>query len=334
MINTAKLADAEQQAEIATLQRDLAIAKNQLESLTSKCDRLQDDNEDLSQKLLKRAKRDGESTVLMERLNSMRAQLRDMERSRDQAAADAAELRAVMQQYVDQIQTIDAAPDPEEHEALRQELEMVREQARRDLQDLQDQLEEQVNQVQSVDSDNAIETEALRQEHEVLAQSLSDRSNELQNSQHTCQLLEDELEDAHAAIDEMRRQLEQQAEELKQLAAAEEARTDSVEEILAENIDDEDDYEQSVPVLDIKTTNSGFLSKRSLLSIIVGGLIAFTVLEVMNFSAGKGELLQMIMTKQAAAPVPVVQPVQEIEEKVIIPDHSSEESLSGQIRRD
>ncbi len=334
MINTAKLADAEQQAEIATLQRDLAIAKNQLESLTSKCERLQDDNDELSQKLLTRAKRDGESTVLMERLNSMRAQLREMERSRDQAAADAAELRAVMQQYVDQIQTIDAAPDPEEYEALRQELEMVREQARRDLQDLQDQLEEQASQVQTVDSDNVIETEVLRQEHEVLSQSLSDRSNELQNSQHTCQLLEDELEDAHAAIDEMRRQIEQQAEELKQQAAAEETRTESVEEILAENIDDEDDYEQSVPVLDIKASNAGFFSRRPLMSIIVGGVIVLAALEAMTFTSGKGELLQMIIDKQAAAPVPVVQAIQEVEEKIIIPDHSSEESLSGQIRRD
>ena len=238
-----------------------------------------------------------------------------------------------MQQYVDQIQTIDAAPDPEEYEALRQELEMVREQARRDLQDLQNQLEDQASQVQAVDSDNVIETEALRQEHEVLTRSLSDRSNELQNSQHTCQLLEDELEDAHAAIDEMRRQLEQQADELKQLAAAEEAKSESVEEILAENIDDEDDYEQSVPVLDIRASNAGFFSRVSLLSIIFGSVIALAALEAMTFSSGKGELLQMIMNKQAAEPVPADQPEKKVEEQIIIPDHSSEGSLSGQIRR-
>ena len=336
MIDTAKIADAEQQAEIAKLQRELSIAQNQLNSFTQKCERLEKDNDDLSQKLLVKAKRDGESTVLMDRLNNMRTQLRDMERARDQATADTAELRAVMQQYVDQIQTIDAAIDPEEHEALRQELEMVREQARRDLKELQEQLDQQASQAQSVDSDNVIETEALRQEHEVLSRSLSDRTDELQNSQQTCQLLEDELEDAHAEIDELRRQLEKQAEEIKQQAEEQQA-GESVEEILAENISDDDELAQSVPVLDIKAPQTGLFSGRSFMLMLAGVAIAVAALEAISFNTGKGELFQVLMEKDSSQVIQEVSPVTEPEPVVqeeIIPDHSTEDILSGQIRRE
>ena len=57
MIDKAKIADAEQQAEIATLHRDLAMAQSQLRIVRDKLDSLQEDNESLEQRLLKKARR-------------------------------------------------------------------------------------------------------------------------------------------------------------------------------------------------------------------------------------------------------------------------------------
>lgn len=333
MIDTAKIADAEMQAEVATLQRELAIAKNRLESLDRQCQAIEQDNDALNQQLLKRARRDGESNLLMDRLNSLRAQLRDAERSRDQAQTDAAELRAVMQQYVEQIQTLDNAIDPEEHEALRRELEMVRDQARRDVQELQDKLDEQASAPKSVDSDNVIEIEVLRQEHDAISHSLADRETELQQSQQTCQLLEDELEDAHTEIDEMRRQLEVQAEELETLKAEPEPVPESVEEILAENIAQEDEVEQSVPVLDIKQSQSGIFSPKSMPALITGIVVGVLLLEAVSFALGRGELISGLLegSSEAVQTAPAAKPAQQPAPTVAPP---VVDRAAGQISRD
>lgn len=333
MIDTAKIADAEQQAEVATLQRELSIAENQLQSLAVKCEQLQNDNDELSEKFLTKIKRGGESGILTDRLNSLRSQLRDAERSRDQAAADAAELRAVMQQYVDQIQTIDAAIDPQEHESLRQELEIVKEQSRKDLRDLQDQLDKELKQTKGIDSNNVIEIEALRQEHGVIIRSLSDRESELQTSQQTCQLLEDELEDAHTEIDELRRQLEKHTEELDRLTSRDNGTPETVEQILAENIHEDDDIEQSVPIVGIKPSGaSGLFSTRTMMSVIVGACITIGALEFIHFNNGKGELFQSLFNKSVTQAVKQQAPVAVIpEKKVLVPPEK--EALSGQIQR-
>ena len=337
MIDTAKIADAEQQAELATLQRELSIAENQLRRVTDKCEQLLTDNEDLSEKLSTRISRGSESGILTDRLNTLRSQLREAERSRDRAAADAAELRAVMQQYVDQIQTIEAAISPDEHEALKQELKMVREQSRKDLQDLQDQLDEQTNRSTGVDSDSVIEIEALRQEHGVITRSLSDRESELQNSQQTCQLLEDELEDAHTEIDELRRQLEQKAEELDKITSRDEGTSETVEEMLAENIHQDEEIEQAVPpIMGIKPSGgSGLFSMRTLMLLIIGAGIAIGALEAVSFNSGKGELFKRLSGQNATEVIKIPVPVTELPEKnVNTPDHSAKETLSGQIVRD
>ena len=133
MIDIAKIADAEQQAEIATLQRDLAIAQSQLKNLRDKMERLEADNEDLSQRLVKRAKREGESSVLMDRLSNLRVDLREMERARDEAANEVAGLQAMVQAYEERLAGEDDGIDPEEFDSLKEELETLREKSRRDL---------------------------------------------------------------------------------------------------------------------------------------------------------------------------------------------------------
>ncbi len=331
MIDIAKIADAEQQAEIATLQRDLAIAQNQLRNLREKSERLEADNDDLSQRLLKRAKRDGESSVLMDRVNNLRVDLRAMERARDQAANEAAGLQAMVQSYEERLGSEEDVIDPEEFEALKQELERQREQSRKDLQDLQDQLERQSQQVSSsVDSESVLEIEVLRQEHDVLKNSLADRQSELQSSQETCQLLEDELEDAHTEIDELRRQLEQHAAEIERTEKElEKKNAETVAQMLAENMQQEDEIHQSVPVLDIDSA-SVFGSKQKAILLMVGLVLGIVLLEVASFSLGKGELFRYLSRDSS---LPQATESRQKERKLNNPIKQSQEKQSGQIIR-
>jgi len=334
VIDTAKIADAEQQAELATLQRELAIATNQLASLTDKCSRLEEDNDDLSDKLLRRARRDGESTVLMDRLNDMRAQLRNVERARDQAMDEVAQTHGYLQQYEAQIQTVEAAVNVEEVEALRKELAMVKRQSQYDLQVFQEQLnnlEEQSQ--QSIDSDNVIEIEALRQQHDVIARTLSDRESELQASQQTCQLLEDELEDAHKQIDEMRRQLEKHDEAMHHKAEPNLQPSESVEKILAENLNvNELAVEQTIPVVDIQSSK-GLFSGSGMRSMLIGMLLAVAAMEIVSFTTGRGELFSTITaTDNKVAKKSMAGPV--TEKQKTVDKNTSQEKKTGLIVRE
>ena len=73
MIDNAKIADAEKQAVMATLQRDLAIAQNQVRHLSDKCDALQKENDELAENLKKKARREGESSLHKERVSTHRS---------------------------------------------------------------------------------------------------------------------------------------------------------------------------------------------------------------------------------------------------------------------
>lgn len=331
MIDIAKIADAEQQAEIATLQRDLAIAQNQLRNLREKSERLEEDNDDLSQRLLKRAKRDGESSVLMDRVSSLRVDLREMERARDEAANEIAGLQAMVQSYEERLGSEEDVIDPEEFESLKEELETLREKSRKDLQDLQDQLEQQAEQVSSsVDSENVLEIEVLRQEHEVLKNSLADRQSELQSSQETCQLLEDELEDAHTEIDELRRQLEQHAAEIERAEKElEKKNAETVAQMLAENMQQEEEVHQSVPVLDIESA-SVFGGKQKVILLVVGLVLGIVLMEVASFALGKGELFGYL-SRDVSQPQETA--TSNIERKASKPVQPSQEKQSGQIIR-
>ena len=334
MIDIAKIADAEQQAEIATLQRDLAIAQNQLRNLREKSERLEADNEDLSERLMKRAKRDGESSVLMDRVSNLRVDLREMERARDEAANEAAGLQAMVQSLEERLGNEEDAIDPEAFESLKEELETLREKSRKDLQDLQDQLEQQSEQASiSVDSQSVLEVEVLRQEHDVLKSSLADRQSELQSTQQTCQLLEDELEDAHTEIDELRRQLEQHAAEIERTEKElEKKNAETVAEMLADNMQQEEEVHQSVPVLDIDSATV-FGVKQKVTFLVVGLVLGIILLEVASFAMGKGELfgylsrngsqLQKTETVTPKIEPPVSKPVQQ----------QNDDKQSGQIIR-
>ena len=346
MIDIAKIADAEQQAEIATLQRDLAIAQNQLRNLREKGERLEADNEDLSQRLLKRAKRDGESSVLMDRVSNLRIDLREMERARDEAANEVAGLRVMVQSYEERLQSKEDVIDPEAFESLKEELNALREKSRKELQELQDQLEQQSEQASSsVDSESVLEVEVLRQERDVLKNSLADRQSELQSSQQTCQLLEDELEDAHTEIDEMRRQLEQHAAEIERAERElEKKNAETVEEMLVENMAQEDELHQSVPVLDIDSA-SVFGAKQKAILLLVGLVLGIVLMEAASFAMGKGELLSYL-TQDAYQPQETVthkieatetEPPEietpEIDLEVSKPVEQNQDKQSGQIIR-
>ncbi|MBT8440080.1 MAG: hypothetical protein HKP55_11455 [Gammaproteobacteria bacterium] len=333
MIDIAKIADAEQQAEMATLQRDLAIAHNQLGILREKSERLEADNEDLSQRLLKRAKRDGESSMLMDRLSNLRVDLREMERARDEAANEVAGLQAMLQSYEERLGSEDDAIDPEAFESLKEELETLREKSRKDLQGLQDQLDQQSEQVSSnVDSQSVLEIEVLRQEHDVLKSSLADRQSELQSSQQTCQLLEDELEDAHTEIDELRRQLEQHAAEIERAEKElENKNAETVAQMLAENMGQEEELNQSVPVLDIDSA-AVFGGKQKAILLVVGLVLGIVLMEVASFAMGKGELFGYLSRDVSRQQETVTRKI-EPKAKVSKPVEQSQEMQSGQIIR-
>jgi chromosome segregation ATPase len=333
VIDIAKIADAEQQAEMATLQRDLAIAQNQLRNLRDKSERLEADNEDLSQRLLKRAKRDGESSMLMDRLSNLRVDLREMERARDEAANEVAGLQAMVHSYEERLGSEEDAIDTEAFESLKEELETLREKSRRDLQDLQDQLDQQSEQVSSnVDSQSVLEIEVLRQEHDVLKNSLADRQSELQSSQQTCQLLEDELEDAHTEIDELRRQLEQHAAEIERAEKElENKNAETVAEMLAENMKQEEELNQSVPVLGIDSATVFGVKQKAIL-LVMGLVLGIVLMEVTSFAMGKGELfgyLSRDVSRQQETAAQKIEP----KAKVSKPVEQSQEMQSGQIIR-
>jgi len=300
-MDTSKISAAQQQAEIARLQRSLAAAEKQLQELAVKYESVQQDNDDLSEKLLTRAKNKGDSSVLIDRLNTLRSQLRDAERSRDQALTDASELRNVMQKYVDQIQTIDGDSNDEELEAVRRELEIVRQQAQKDVIELKEKIEEQASSSQfaAQDSENILELEVLRQESEIVSQSLVDRQQELHVSQQTCQLLEDELEDAHAKIDELRRQLEKKLEPRRVEEEAKEKAIKPVEDLLIESYELDEDMAQSVPVVNIKASMKPVSSFRQrIISVAIGITVTVIFLEVLSMASGKGELFQSLLGSQ------------------------------------
>ncbi len=295
MIDKAKIADAEQQAAMATLQRDLAISQNQVRQLSNKCEALQKDNDELTENLRKKAKREGESSLLMERLSNLRSEARELERSRDAASNQVAGLEAELEQYKKIVEANEPEVRPEQYEALQNELADYKEHSRHQLQELQEQLDSQAKRHESHrsaggDSESVLELEMLRQEHDNLSRSLEDRQSELQSSQQTCQLLEDELEDAHTSIDEMRRQLEKQEEELKKFKEEAEKQHESVSEMLAESIQQEEEFEKSVPVLDINSAGR-LQKKQKILSMLSGAAILFVVLEAISIVAGPGELL-------------------------------------------
>ncbi len=319
MIDTAKIAGAEQQAELARLKRELSLAENRLQEIKQQNTALRNDNDDLSQKLLVRAKRNGDSSVLMDRLTDMRAQLRDSERLRDKQQEEAAGLKIDLDQAQAELARIGSitSDDSEEVKALQQQLEELRRQSRQQLADLQRELDAALS-----DSANApdsslhvLEVEALRQENSGLNQTLSDRLKELQNSQETGQLLEDELEDANTEIDELRRQLEKRSEKISEL----EQNLKQPATRVAELLEDDDTRSNSfipgsIPVL--KADGQGFGGyplKLIGLSLFAGFLLGLA-------------MMSLISPDDTAVPEPRQAPVKAPAGKVQVPS-------SGQILR-
>jgi chromosome segregation ATPase len=275
-LDTTRLAGAEKQAEIARLKKELSVAEHRLQDLTRQNQSLRDDNDDLSQKLLMRAKRNGESTVLIDRLTDMRSQLRDSERQRETLLSQSADMKADLDQLHEELAGYrsNTRDDSEQVKALQQELEDLRKQSRQELGDIQEELDAAVrgNDRVSEASEQVLEFEALRQENNSLQQSMKDRLKELQTSQETGQLLEDELEDANREIDDLRRQLERQAAKVKELEDAARQPVSQVADLLEDN---NDFIPGSVPVLKSDgAVGSGFDVKTAGISAIAGFLLA------------------------------------------------------------
>jgi hypothetical protein len=170
----------------------------------------------------------------------------------------------------------------------------------------------------------------LRQEQDVLTRSLADRQSELQSSQQTCQLLEDELEDAHAEIDELRRQLEQHAAEIEKAEKElEKSNSETVAEMLVENIEQEDSLQQTVPVLDIESASSAGMIKK-IMPLLLGLLLGILVMEVFSLIMGKGEVFSYL--SQTAVQQQTVSPGKTVRQEVE-PVTQRQQMQSGQIIR-
>jgi len=293
-----KIDVAQQQADLARLKRDLALTQNQLQDQVNKSNRLQRDNDDLSQKLLVRDKRSGESSVLIDRLSDLRHQLRDVERSRDNALQVVLEHKLTIEDYIETIRKMEESKEVTEFDKLNEELSEVKRQAAEDIETLENQLKEAKFESQSTnaDSESILEIEVLRQESDVLSQTLKDRQQELQGSQETCQLLEDELEDVHAQIDDFRRQLEKKEAEIK---AANQRVEESVNPVVEMLSIDQTGLGAGMPkILQKGGLLSAVFCKSGVISLAVGAFLVIVLFELMTLSMGKGEFFQVLFSSQ------------------------------------
>ena len=218
-MDTSKIAGAGREAELSRLKRELTLLEQRYQDLDDLNAELRNDNDELTRTLQSRARREGESRILIDRLNNLRQQLRDVERMRDSFKKETQELQLDLKQLREQqhLEQNRQTQEAEQLHNLQQQLEEQRSHSRQQLNALQQELDEALkngSHDQQANNDQILELEALRQENSQYRKNLSDRIRELQTSQETGQLLEDELEDANREIDELRRQLEKQQEKL------------------------------------------------------------------------------------------------------------------------
>lgn len=241
-------------------------------------------------------------------------QLADARRERDSAEQRVSELtgeveslRGVMEQYVDQIR--EAQNVGMELETLRSENAALRPVAA-EVEALRGELDRARTEIEERTSEEGRETlahEALRQECDSLHQAVNERQKEVESAEEARQLIEDELEDAHAEIDRLRRELDnvavaaeeadyqrQEAEQARRHVedALQQVRGEAEEEAVAALRDERLSRRRTAP-LDMKKVTGEGLGKL-IAGTAIGVVGALILIELLALIMGKGELFSLL----------------------------------------
>ncbi len=193
----------------------------QLSDLRDQFDVLMGENDQLHSELVenKSTAEDSEmADTLLDQMEQMRQQKESVEEARDRAEGQAKrlkkevnELRSVMEEYVEQIQTVQSLGANDEVDALRTELNMVRSRASEDLEQMRhalDAAERRSKRQSGRDMNEVAALQATRQELDSIKKALREKEQTLRMSQRQCRTLEDSIEDRDGEVDRLGRKLE------------------------------------------------------------------------------------------------------------------------------
>ncbi|MCB1800815.1 MAG: cyclic nucleotide-binding domain-containing protein [Gammaproteobacteria bacterium] len=220
--------------------------------------------------------------------------------------SEVAQLRGVMEEYVEQLQAGSAGEDAGELQALRTELEMVREQAIRDVAQMREQLaaaDIQKRRLQQADGREAISHEAMRQKIEALEASLGERQRDLAQAEHAQQMLEDELEDANRKLDAMQRDMDKaQADVEEAMLTRREAETarEQLQQALqelqnGEGVRDQDLRDARLQAVGSPIGIDNVSGGRGWRTLLIGAGFTLAALEATSFATGNGELFSLLL---------------------------------------
>jgi len=239
------------------------------------------------------------------RLQASEAERVQAQQEIERLEGEMSELRAVMSEHIEQIESVRATDG-----ALESELNMVREQAAREIAQLTAELAFARSQLGAGDEGDSLVGEAKRQELLGVQAALDERERELGSAEESRQMLEDSLEDTHREMDELKRRLDQVCVDLEEAdfrrQEAEQAR-DQVEGVLqqmqqsvadAEATDLRDDrLKPSSRTIDISHVTGGLSSGSLLLGLLIGSVLLIGGLEAWSFLNGWGELFDFLTKK-------------------------------------
>lgn len=235
-------------------------------------------------------------------------QILSLEKENADLARQADDLRAVVERYVEQIREAQVAE--EKVASVQDEISLIKQQSEQEISELREKLAQVENTLDSPDDQNSLEREALRQDYSNLQAMLEERQKELKQSDESRQLIEDELEDAHKEIDELRRKLDDivvSAEESDYMRKeAEEARKhvesalyqiqEDVEEQKTEELRD-DRFSRAGRPLDIERVTGGARASTLLMGMMIGIAMFIGGVELLLFLLGKPEFFSLILSE-------------------------------------
>ena len=307
----ARLVDLENQiSEALRVQQSEVLAHEQeqrrlTERLAEETDRRGALEEEVGRLKALLASMDEDHTASDSQLRAEHQDLLDQIAQRDK---EVEQLRAVLEEYVDQIKAVQAEGGAhDEVAALRAELDMVREQAIHDVAQMREQLaaaESQKRRLQQADGREAVSLEVMRQRIEALETSLNERQRLLGEAEESRQMLEDAMEDRDRQLDELRRELEKaQVEADEAVFSRREAETarDQLQQALYQL---HEDAEQA-KVTDLRDERLR-PSRRAIgidsvagsgrwVSGLLGGALVLGALEVLSVVYGPGELFTTLL---------------------------------------
>jgi CRP-like cAMP-binding protein len=238
------------------------------------------------------------------RVEELQADLADVTGERDAAREEVRELRAVMEQYVEQIRSAqnDGNPDAE---TLNSELRMVREQAARDLAHLRAELDQALERLREFEAagNDPLNAEALRQEVASLKDNLAERQRELAEAERNRQQVEDQLEDAAREVERLRRdnvvalsQLSSEDENFSLPPSSRPSRgqvdpADAIDDLVNGGLRDERVKPPRQASTDQVVTGRG---SAVVLGLLVGLILVLGGLEVALMLTGRGELFSLL----------------------------------------